>query len=254
MKLIAFLIAVAFLTAGCHQLHSGSRFVHETYLVDATGSIKPEALSSALNAIEQRATALNHGDCITVIPIVGDSDSLSSELIIRRCVPLERQPYDQELTDFRSGVHQSLAELLIKLNRQHTTKTDILGAVKMADQEIGLDSPAVDHRMFIFSDLLEEDASLDFTRSSDLASTDSAEHLAQGLARNARTGCSRAGHLNNLNVFLGNLPSTELPNLPPLRRAAIQQFWIAYFSACNANPFFASDGPGMSSRFPPTER
>ncbi len=202
-----------------------------------------------MQAIEAQADQLHHGDCITVIPIIGDSDSVPSDLIVRKCVPLERQSYDQEMTDFRFEVHHALSELTLKLNKQHAQKTDILGTLKMANQEFSLDGPSVKKTLFIFSDFLQEDGYYDFTKSPDLASSESAERLAQSLARNSITGCSKADNLAHINVFLGNLQSTELPRLPPQRRVAIQQFWITYLSACNAKPFFASDGPGVSSRF-----
>lgn len=244
-----FLPAVLFL-ASCHGFHGTTAgFRHIVFVPDATASIAPFALDQAMQAIEVQADQLRHGDCITVIPIIGDSDSVPSDLIVRKCVPLERQSYDQEMTDFRSEVHHALSELTLKLNKQHAQKTDILGTIKMTNQEFALDGLGVRKTLFIFSDFIQEDGYYDFTKSPDLASSDSAERLAQSLARKSISGCGKTGNLAHVNVLLGNLQSTELPRLSPQRRAAIQQFWIAYLTACNAKPFFANDGPGVSSRF-----
>ena len=244
------LLPAVLILASCHAPHGAHAVLrHVVYLPDATASIEPAAFNQAMHAIVAVAEQLRRGDCISVIPIISDSTTTPEDQIVRMCVPTERQPYDQDIQDFRTNIAKALAEQARQLSDRRSIKTDILGALKMADQEFALDSPDVWKTLFIFSDFLQEDSFYDFTRSPDLASPESAERLAQSLASGSIAGCSKAGNLAHVNVFLGNLPSTELPRLPPQRQAAIQQFWIAYLSACKAKPFFAIDGPGMSSRF-----
>jgi len=250
MRVHRVVFSALLLLASCHR-RDGQQAgpMHIVALPDATASIEPAAFNATMRAIEALAEQLQRGDCISVIPIINDSAATPGDQIVRMCAPTERQSYDEDIQDFRTNVAKALAEQARQLSERRSARTDILGALRLVDQEFALDGTGVKKTLFIFSDFIQDDSTYDFTRSSDLASPESADTLALRLARGPITGCNRAGNLAHASVYLGNLPSTELPKLSPQRRAAIQQFWIGYFSACNAKPFFAIDGPGVSSRF-----
>jgi hypothetical protein len=217
-------------------------------LPDGTASIVPAALDQALQAIESEAAQLRRGDCMTVIPIVSDSTATPADQIVRMCVPTERQPYDQDLQDFRNSFHQTLAEERRQLAANRAAKTDILGSLKLAEQEFALDGPKVQKTLVVYSDFIEEDDTWNFLKAPELATPEKAERLANCLAT-ASVNPHEQPDWSNIRVFLGGLQSTETPNMSPQRKEAINRFWTAYFTALHARPFFAVDGPGMSLRF-----
>jgi hypothetical protein len=214
-------------------------------VLDATASVIPASLDQAMQAIEDASVRLRRGDCITVVPIVGQSFATPSDEILHRCIPSERQPYDHDLDDFHVELHNALASERRQIALHRAAKTDILGTLNLVAQEFSLDGPQVRKTLVIFSDFIEEDDSRNFITSPDLATPEAAERLARDLAGGRQHSCNWSG----VRIFLGNLQSTELPNLPEPRRQAIQRFWSAYFTACKSQPFFAADGPGMSARF-----
>jgi hypothetical protein len=251
MKIAIALLSAAVLLNSCHGTHSGRTLrSHNVYDLDSTASIVPASFDAAIKAIETQSAQLQRGDCISVVPIASDSDSIPSDQIVRMCVPTERQAYDQDLEDFQESLHQALATQSRQLTLHPAAKTDILGSLKLVDQEFAFDGPNVQKTVIMFSDFIEEDGVRDFTKSSDLARPDTAERLARTLANNPLSGCtSPSSDWSHVRVFLGSLQSTEIPNLPGPRRTAIRLFWMAYFNARKVQPIFAIDGPGMSAKF-----
>jgi hypothetical protein len=251
MKIFIALLPAALLLSSCHGMHSGRALTsHIVYDLDSTASIVPASFDAAMKAIENQSAQLHRGDCISVVPIASDSDAILSEQIVRMCVPSERQAYDQDLQDFKEKLHQALAAQSRQLTDHRAAKTDILGSLKVVEQEFAFDGPNVEKTVILYSDFIEEDGVRDFTKSPDLARPESAERLARTLATDPAFGCSNPpSDWSHVRVFLGSLQSTEIPKLPGPRRDAIRRFWMAYFNARNVRPFFAADGPGMSAKF-----
>ena len=236
------LCGIIVLTA-CHDPIPETPTTHIVDLPDATASITPAAQAQAMQAIEEQASQLGHGDCISVMPIMGDSDAMPADAIVRKCVPTERLPYDDEL-------HQALADQSRQLAQHRAERTNILGAIQLTEQELALDKPDTRRVLLIYSDFIEEDGTRNFLTSPDLATPEAAVRLARTLASNPVPGCTKPlVDWSHVRVFLGNIQSTETANLPDKRKEAIRRFWIAYFTALHAHPFFAADGPGISLRF-----
>jgi hypothetical protein len=250
MKFTPIALCSLSLLSACHYPWQATPTEHHVYFVDVTASIVPVAQAQAMQAIEEQASQLRHGDCIAVVPIMGDSDAVPGDVIVRKCVPADRLSYDQELTDFRDDLHQALAAQSRQLAQRRAGKTDILGAVRIAEQEFALDKPNTRKTLLIYSDFIEEDGTRNFLTSPDLATPEAAERLARTLASDPMTGCANPPmDWSKVRVFLGNIQSTETANLPEKRKEAIRRFWMAYFTSLHAHPFFAADGPGMSSKF-----
>jgi hypothetical protein len=251
MKISIALLPTALLLSSCHGTHSGPALTsHVVYDLDSTASVVPASFDAAVKAIEIQSAQLQRGDCISIVPIASDSDSIPSDQILRMCVPPERQAYDQDLEDFRENLHQALAAQSRQLTDHRAAKTDILGSLKLVEQEFAFDGPNVQKTVILYSDFIEEDGVRDFTKSPALARPEAAERLARTLAADPTSGCSNpSSDWSHVRVFLGSVQSTEIPNLPGQRRDAIQRFWRAYFNARKVQPFFASDGPGTSAKF-----
>ena len=104
MKFAAVLtvLAAALALSSCELLaHGNAHALHLVYLVDISASIKPRALKDAFRAIRIEAARLQRGDRISVIPITGDAENDAQGRILRMTVPEKRQPYNQDLVQFR---------------------------------------------------------------------------------------------------------------------------------------------------------
>lgn len=224
--------------AGGH--HSSSRTIHRVYLLDCSASVRPKALEDAVQQIDLVAAGMQRGDRISVIPITSSSDTNAQGNILRMEVPLNRQPYDHDLTTFRRTFHQALQTLHNHANAHLYKETDILGSVDLAAQEFATDDEPTQKRLIIFSDFIEEDGTFDFRAAPALAGASNARQLASRLAKNS-------AHIPNASVFLGSLQSTELERLSKSRRFAIREFWLEYFKNEKDHAVFATDGPGMSA-------
>ena len=185
---------------------------------------------------------MQRGDRISVIPITSDSDTNAQGNILRMTVPLNRQPYDQDLQVFRKTFRQALHTLHDHARAHLFDKTDIIGTVDLAAQEFAPDDGHVQKRLIVLSDFIEEDGTLDFRTAPALAGENSARMLASRLAKNIP-------EISAVSVFLGSLQSNELDRLPKARRQAIREFWLEYFKNEKTHPVFATDGPGMSASF-----
>ena len=230
--LIAVVLAVAFLGCGKREPR------HIVILPDVSGSIERESLEQAFRAIDELAGHLQRGDRLTIIPILGDAEAEASGRILRFEVPANRQAYDTDLRDFRSKLKASLKEMHSKAVTHPGSKTDILGAIALAEQEFDL-HPDHSTKLMILSDFIEEDQQFDFRTSGTISSALSVQKLAM---RQAQTGNIR---LNKVEVYLGLLKSAEFTALGKSRRNAIKSFWIQYFKNAGAHPRFFDDGPGL---------
>ena len=237
--LLSLVLALA-LTSCAGGYHPPAQKIHRVYLLDCSASIAPKALDDAFHQVELQADKMQRGDRISVIPITSDSDTNAQGNILRMTVPLNRQPYDQDLQVFRKTFRQALHVLHDHARAHLFDKTDILGSIDLAAQEFAPDDEHIQKRLIVLSDFIEEDGILDFRTAPALAGETSARQLAVRLARNIP-------QISTVSVFLGSLQSNELDRLPKVRRQAIREFWLEYFTNKNTHPVFATDGPGMSA-------
>src|SRR5882757_9481040 len=104
-------------------------------LIDVSDSIEPAAEEQAFSAIDRVIAQRQRGDRIAVIPITGDAQAESSGRVIRFEVPTVRQAYDNDLRNFRNNLKRSLEEFKAAAMASPGSRTDILGAVALAQQE-----------------------------------------------------------------------------------------------------------------------
>ena len=239
--LLSLVLALA-LSSCAGGYHSPAQKIHRVYLLDCSASIAPKALDDAFHQVELQADKMQRGDLISVIPITSDSDTNAQGNILRMAVPLNRQPYDQDLQTFRKTFRQALYVLHDHAKAHLFDKTDILGSVDLAAQEFAPDDGHIQKKLIVLSDFIEEDGTFDFRTDPALAGENSARQLAARLAKNIP-------QISTVSVFLGSLQSNELDRLPKARRQAIREFWLEYFKNEKAHPVFATDGPGMSAIF-----
>ena len=239
--LLSLVLALA-LSSCAGGYHPPAQKIHRVYLLDCSASIAPKALDDAFHQVELQADKMQRGDRISVIPITSDSDTNAQGNILRMSVPLNRQPYDQDLQVFRKTFRQALHVLHDHARAHLFDKTDILGSVDLAAQEFAPDDEHIQKRLIVLSDFIEEDETLDFRTAPALAGENSARQLASRRARNIP-------QISTVSVFLGSLQSNELDRLPKPRRQAIREFWLEYFNNEKTHPVFATDGPGMSAIF-----
>lgn len=231
--LIAVVLAVALLGCGKREPR------HLVIMTDVSGSIDRESLEQAFKAIDELAGHLQRGDRLTIIPILGDAEAEASGKILRFEVPANRQAYDTDLRDFRVKLNSSLKEMWITAVARPGSKTDILGAIALAEQEFYLHPDHSTKLLTILSDFIEEDRQFNFRTDNAISGAAPAQRFA---TQQAQTGSLR---LEKVEVYLGLLKSSEFTALGKSRRNAIKSFWIQYFKNSGAHPRFFDDGPGL---------
>lgn len=228
--LIVLVLAVALFGCGKREPR------HIVILPDVSGSIDREALEQAFKAIDELAGQLQRGDRLTIIPILGDAEAEASGRILRFEVPANRQAYDTDLRDFRSKLDASLKEMCANAIASPGSKTDILGAIALAEQEFNLHVAPSTKLLVILSDFIEEDGQFNFRTDNAISGAVPVQKFAK---QQAQTGNTR---LEKVEVYLGFLKSTEFTTLGRSRRNAIKAFWIQYFNNIGAQSKFFSDG------------
>ncbi|HZU31288.1 MAG TPA: hypothetical protein VFB79_09245 [Candidatus Angelobacter sp.] len=240
--LIVSVLAMALLGCGKREFR---QFV---ILPDISGSIDRESLEQAFKAIDDLASHLQRGDRLTVVPILGDAEAETSGKILRFEVPTNRQAYDMDLRDFRRKLNVSLKEMQANAIAHPGSKTDILGAVALAEQEFNLNKNHPTELLIILSDFIQEDQQFNFKTDDAFSSAVPVQKFA---TKQARIGNIR---LDKVEVYLGLLKSREFAALEKMRRNAIKNFWIQYFNDTGTHPRFFDDGPGLLKDFNKLER
>jgi hypothetical protein len=233
-RVLVSLLAMALL--GCGRQPEGR---HIVVMVDVSGSIEPQAEGEVFKAIDDLVSHLKRGDKITVIPILGDAEAEASGRIIRFEVPFNRQAYDSDLRHFAAKLKKSLEELKSSAMEHPGTKTDILGSISLAEQEIRSNSGTPKSILVILSDFIQDDSEINFLKDGRLNNSSTAKEFSRQLGRRERL------NFGGIPVYLGLLKSKEYAGCSRSRRSAIQEFWIGYFTSFNSAPEFASDGLGL---------
>ncbi len=229
-----FALAALTLFAGCsHRVPTVT-----VDLLDTSLSITPRAEHAAENAIFGQIAHMGRGDRLILIPITGDAENDAGGRILRLTAPIERQAYDNDLRRFQADAKKQYAAWLTSLD-PHQMRTDILGTLDVAGQELATVSKDSNRRLIILSDFLEDDPSYRFVSTRRLVNASRARALAIGLRMERRFA------LPGVPVCLGRLESNDFAALSPERKEAVQAFWAEYLSNRGAAPALRFDGTGM---------
>lgn len=204
-------------------------------VIDTSLSITPRAEKAVFDAVQDQITHLGRGDSLVLIPITGDTENDAGGRILRLQAPATREPYDADLRRFRESAWKQFTAWIATVHAE-PDRTDILGALDAARQEIAALPKGTAHRLIVVSDFIEDDGSYRFTSASALAYPAHARALASQL----RT--ERGFTLKEVTVCLGRLESTDYGQLLAQRKEAVNAFWQAYFTNQNREEEIQMDG------------
>jgi len=226
----AFLI----LLAGCsHPAPKATVIVLDTSL-----SITPRAEKAALDAIQVQILHLGRGDTLILIPITGDAQNDAGGRILRLHAPTIREPYDADLRRFRADAQKQFAAWIVTVHAE-SSRTDILGALDAARQELASLPKENNRRLIVVSDFLEDDGAYRFTTDGSLRNPARAREFA------ARLHAQRGLALPSAFPCLGRLESSDFAPLSAERKEAVQAFWKAYLAGNGREPEIQVDGIGL---------
>jgi hypothetical protein len=216
------IITVLFLLAGCsHRVP-----IAAIEVIDSSASITPHAKRAALDAVENQFGHMQRGDQLIFIPITGDAANDAGGHILRLSAPTQRETYDTDLRRFQVTARKQFGAWVSSLD-PHQSRTDILGALDAARQELVLLPKDSNRRLIVASDFLEDDGTYRFVSDSSLATPTRSRVLAAHL---------RAQHgfaLQGIQICLGRLESSDFAPLSAQRKEAVKAFWAEYLTVGN---------------------
>jgi hypothetical protein len=226
--------ALPFLLSACsHRTPKAT-----TEVIDTTLSITPRAERAALDAVEDQIVHMQRGDRLVLIPITGAAANDAGGRVLRLSAPTRRETYDTDLRRFQDQARKQFVAWVSSLD-PHQSRTDILGALDVARQEIAA-LPKESNRTFVVvSDFLEDDGTYRFVSDGAMASPAHARQLAAHLRE--KHGFS----LQGATLCLGRLESNDFAPLSAQRKEAVQAFWTAYFATGGEGAEINFDGTGM---------
>jgi hypothetical protein len=207
-------------------------------VVDTSLSITPRAEKAALDAVQNQIAHMQRGDTLVIIPITGDAANDAGGRILRLSAPTQRETYDTDLRRFHEQAQKQLIAWASSLD-PHQSRTDILGALDAAQQELELVPKESDPRLIVVSDFLEDDGTYRFVSAGELASPARARQLAATLRE------QHGFTMHSVPLCLGRLESSDFAPLSAQRKEAVQSFWAAYFIAGGEPAEIQFDGTGM---------
>jgi hypothetical protein len=207
-------------------------------LIDTSLSITPHAEAAALNAVKSQIASLRRGDALILIPITGDAENDTGGHILRLQVPTTREPYDADLQRFRGNAQEQFSVWVATVHAG-PNRTDILGALDAARQELSTLPRGSIRRLIVVSDFIEDDGTYRFTSDPSLVSPTRARVLALRLRTKHRFA------LPGVILCLGRVESSDFAPLSLGRKNAIQTFWATYLTENGRSSEILIDGAGM---------
>jgi hypothetical protein len=226
---LAFL-SLAFLLACTHRTP-----IATVELIDTSLSIAPQAEKSALDAVRGQILRMDRGDSLVLIPITGNAENDAGGRILRLQAPTKRESYDVDLRRFRDSAQKQFAAWEGALGAERC-RTDILGSLDAARQELAAIPKGDARRLIVVSDFLEDDGQYHFATDRALSNLKSARGLASAL----RGSHSFAG--TRTQFCLGRLESADFEGLSLSRKQAIRVFWLTYFAEAGSASDIQLDG------------
>jgi hypothetical protein len=212
-------------------------------LMDASASIEPEAQQLGFQSLEKVVSSLRRGDSLTVIPVTGNAGNETEGHILRITLAERRETYDQDLRRAAMDLRRSLEQTRTAVLQNPGSQTDILGAFRLASEEIRLAGEGRKAVILALSDFIQDDDQFNFKTNPALKNAASAQVFGADLSRTDQLS------LQGVPIFLGLLRSRDLGRMSPQRRNAIKTFWLSYLSTSGATPVLAEDGPGLLDTF-----
>ncbi len=229
-----FAIAVLLFLAGCsHRVPEAT-----VEVIDTSLSITPRAEKAAIDAVQNQIGHMQRGDRLVIIPITGDAANDADGRVLRLSAPTRRETYDADLRRFQEQARKQFAAWIASLD-QHQSRTDILGALDAALQELATLPKESSRRLIVVSDFFEDDGTYRFVSAGSLASPVPALELA------TRLRVQHGFTLQGVPLCLGRLESREFAPLSAQRKEAVQVFWTAYFANGGEAAEIRFDGTGM---------
>ena len=227
-------IATLFLLAACsHRVPQGT-----VEVIDTSISITPRAEGAALDAVQDQITHMQRGDQLVLIPITGNAANDAGGCVLRLSAPTQRETYDTDLHRFQEQARKQFDVWKASLD-QHQSRTDILGALDAARQELALLPNGMNRKLVVVSDFLEDDGTYRFVSAGSLTSPARARELAAYLRE------QHGFTLQGVPLCLGRLESSDFAPLSAQRKEAVQAFWTAYFAVGGEPAEIQFDGTGI---------
>ena len=227
-------LTLLFLLAGCaHRVPQAT-----VEVIDTSLSIMPRAEKAALDAVQNQIGHMQRGDTLILIPITGDAANDAGGRILRLSAPTQRETYDTDLRRFQDQARKQFAAWVASLDK-HQSRTDILGALDAARQELASLPKESNRKLVVVSDFLEDDETYHFGSERLLTSPSRARELAAHLREQHRFT------LQGVPLCLGRLESSDFASLLAQRKEAVQAFWTAYFAAGGQSTEIQFDGTGL---------
>jgi hypothetical protein len=134
------------------------------FVVDLTGSIKEDAQTEALTAIQSvfAQNLLQRGDTLVVIPITDDSLTEAQGHIMRFRLSDQREAYDQDIRRLAQDVERQLREMQAAAMTRPYKRSDILGAAELVAEELDAAKSVAVRKVVFFSDFVQDDVQYDF--------------------------------------------------------------------------------------------
>jgi hypothetical protein len=226
-------VALLLLTGCTHRTP-----VATVIVIDTSASITPRAERAALGAVGEQISHLGRGDRLILIPITGDAQNDAGGRILRLSAPTQRETYNNDLRRFQEQSKKQFAAWAASLD-PYQSRTDILGALDAARQELAVLPKNSNRRLIVVSDFLEDDGTYNFVSARSLANATSARELA------GRLHNQHGFTLQGVSLCLGRLESSDFAPLSAQRKEAVQAFWTAYFAAGGVQAEIHFDGTGI---------
>jgi hypothetical protein len=207
-------------------------------VVDTSISITPRAEKAALDAVQDQIIHMQRGDVLVIIPITGDAANDAGGRVLRLSASTKRETYDADLRRFQDEAQKQFA-VWVALLDPYQSRTDILGALDVARQELASLPQRSNRRLIVVSDFLEDDGTYRFISARPLANSAPARQLADQLRE--QHGFSLGG----LTPCLGHLESTDFGPLAAERKRAVDAFWTEYFAEGGKPIEIGFDGTGL---------
>lgn len=190
--------------------------------MDSSQSIDASEYERCRQRIEKIIAQLDRGDRLVLVPITGEPAEILGRRIRTVEMPRDYAPYDSNLKQARGAAARTIEQFAVELAGIRAARSNILGAVRASADYIRDDRTTI----VCLSDLVEDEAALQFRTAAELNDQTTAEHLAERLAGR--------GELKGAEVKLVLLRSSELERLSPERCAAVRAFWQRYLLASGA--------------------
>lgn len=235
MRTLPFLATVSLAaTLGCsHRIPIGT-----VEVIDTSFSITPRAERATMDAVRVEIGRMDRGDILILVPITGDESNDAGGRVLRLQAPVTRESYDADLRRFRADADARF-DAWTAARGADPERTDILGSLNLARQEIDSIPKTSRRRLVMVSDFLEDDGQYRFASDWYLANPERARTLA---------GRLRGQHgfaIHGETLCLGRLESADFPALSPRRKDAVEAFWAAYLAPMRRGTAIQIDPAGM---------